>query len=959
MYSTGAQSAVAPAVTLTSGQVVDDRFVVVEPLGRGGDGSVFGVTDQKDGRELALKLLAPSLAQGAHLTRFIREYRVASRLRDLRFVRAHHFGRFESSYYFTMDLVAGGSLASQAWGRKLPAGVAVGLALQVLGALDALHHQNITHRDLKPLNLLLDGPLPLEGAGSDGPCFLPRVRLTDFGIARVGDLSEDTNLGQTTGTPRYMAPELFALGSTDPRVDLFALGVVLHELLTGSHPLSGTGHTRTVIRRYLDGQLATEPVDRSPADLPPALSAVLNKLLSRSPWQRPRTAALVFDELWSWWTAERPPYLLPEPPAPLRGSPYLAAAPLLGRDDELSRAGEFFEELLTSEPLAPDNDLSGRERQERLCSSVLVLSGVPGVGKSRLALRVLRLAHGWGMRVLEAQCRREVEQLYQGVAEVLRALPEFDEPADEPADDPRPWRRIPSLLDREYELLRREPADGIEAIRQHELRQRFFFEHSLARLLRWSEDEPTVVVVEDLQWADPSTSSLLAFWVRAVALARAEGYPGKIAFCLTTRPESADNAVHRLEALLENQKNLEQPAVRLELEPLSQDQSAELVAELLMEPLGPAITRFSQALFGDRSPTPLYIEQALRLLLYQGLLTQGCFDQRGRWLGRWNIDPALAHQAQLPATVQGAIGERAARLSVQTLRLLTLASVEGRQFTVGLLAQASGLHQNEVLDSLDEAAQAGFVQPLVETEASSVIDEAHRSFRFLHERYREALYDGQEEPARQELHRKLAQALLALFGATVETAEALAHHATRGGDDGSAFEFGVLAADSALDRGAFDRAAELYGAALAAAERAGLPVTAELHGRYADACVATGAFDKAQHHYQERIAALPPGLERWDTQRRAAELNYRRRDFKNATAPLEALLGEMGYPLPRTELGYTAGDHCRRRTPPDSARDILARPLLLFIFWPPAPESRARRGARTSVVHAHGMLCFS
>ena len=493
----------------------------------------------------------------------------------------------------------------------------------------------------------------------------------------------------------------------------------------------------------------------------------------------------------------------------------------------------------------------------------------------------------------------------------------------------------------------------MEAIRQHELRQRFFFEQTAALLLRWGVHHKTLIAVEDVQWADPSTGSLLAFLLRAVAIARGEGYPGKIAFCLTHRPAADDNAVHRLESMLENQAHLEQEPLRLELKPFPSEHSAELTAALLMEPLGPEVQLFSRALFRDLAATPLFVEQVLRILLYQGQLTLGRSDDQGRWSGQWNLDPTVAAQSQLPATVQEAIGERATRLSVQTQRLLALASVEGRQFTVAILARITELHENEVLDSLDEAAQEGFVQAVLETRGTTVAYGSSRHYRFVHDRYREALYERLDTEARRDIHLQLAEAITHLLGEGTETAEALGWHYACGGDHARAHAFNVTAADAALSTGAFERAAELYGAAFAAAERGGLAVDPALHGRYADACVATGAFDTAQYHYEQRIASLAPGLERWDTQRRAAELNYRRRDLKNATAPLEALLREMGHPVPRTDLGYALGlvlGAWRIRTvgaPRCPAASFRGSAV---------PRSRANDGVDPSLVHAHGML---
>jgi serine/threonine protein kinase len=203
MSSYETQEGVSPAIELESGQRIDERFEVLGPLGAGGGGAVLRVKDLQSGGELALKILAPEHAEGPTLRRFVREYRVASRLKDGRLVRAYHFGKFANTYFFTMDYVAGGSLSRQIKGKKLPPGMAAGIILQLLAALDALHQRNITHRDIKPLNILLEGPLPIPAREEELLQALPPVRLTDFGIARFGDLTDEEKVGRATGTPRY------------------------------------------------------------------------------------------------------------------------------------------------------------------------------------------------------------------------------------------------------------------------------------------------------------------------------------------------------------------------------------------------------------------------------------------------------------------------------------------------------------------------------------------------------------------------------------------------------------------------------------------------------------------------------------------------------------------------------------------------------------------------------------
>ena len=210
------------------GDVIADRYELLERLGVGGSGEVFRARDRLLGdAEVAIKLLFRSLmASEAAVARFQNEAAITRELTHPGIVQVFDFGRTANgAYYLVMELVEGGTLRDLIQGH--PQGVGNDLALELFSqlaeAIAVAHRFGVVHRDLKPENILIDS------AG--------RARISDFGVAvDPGRVSALTASGDIVGTVDYMAPEQLAGGKVDARVDVFALGLIVCELLTGSLP---------------------------------------------------------------------------------------------------------------------------------------------------------------------------------------------------------------------------------------------------------------------------------------------------------------------------------------------------------------------------------------------------------------------------------------------------------------------------------------------------------------------------------------------------------------------------------------------------------------------------------------------------------------------------------------------------------------------------------------------------
>jgi len=273
------------------GQRFADRYDLDAELGRGGMGVVFRARDSLLGGEsVALKVLFADASQAAAIERFRREVRLARRITSPSIARTHDLGEVGGVFYLTMELVEGESLASHLEhlteaGKRLSPAESVRVVRAIAEGLAAAHAADVVHRDLKPDNVLL-------GTASEGVA--ARVVITDFGIARAFRGPEAVRATQgIAGTPAYMAPEQLEGKPTDARTDLYALGVVLYECLTGELPFEGDTPIATALARLHQNPRAINPL----IGAPPALQELLNELMARSPDARPPDARALIAKL--------------------------------------------------------------------------------------------------------------------------------------------------------------------------------------------------------------------------------------------------------------------------------------------------------------------------------------------------------------------------------------------------------------------------------------------------------------------------------------------------------------------------------------------------------------------------------------------------------------------------------------------------------------------------------------
>ena len=252
----------------------DGRYRIQRKLGAGGMADVYLAEDQELGRRVAIKILNGRHANDDQfIERFRREAKNAAALNHPNIVSIYDRGEAEDTYYIAMEFLDGRTLKELVVSRgAAPINVAIEYARQILLALRFAHRHGIVHRDIKPHNVLVDA----EG----------RVKVTDFGIARAGT-SQMTETGSIVGTAQYLSPEQARGGEVDPRSDLYSLGVVLYELLTGKTPFDGETPVEIAMKHLSN---APKPPSKLRPDVTPELDKVVLRALAKNPDDRYQSA---------------------------------------------------------------------------------------------------------------------------------------------------------------------------------------------------------------------------------------------------------------------------------------------------------------------------------------------------------------------------------------------------------------------------------------------------------------------------------------------------------------------------------------------------------------------------------------------------------------------------------------------------------------------------------------------
>lgn len=882
----------ARAAGLTTGFVLDGRYEIGEKLGDGGMAVVYRARDRQTGRDVALKMMRTQPGSTA-LKRFQREFRAISAMRHANCLEVFDLHESPQGAYFTMELFGGRSLTSL---RRHALPVRVRGLLQAAEAVDYIHSQGIIHRDIKPSNLLVQ-------TAFEGEEILELlVKLADFGLARfVNAPSSLTTKGGFVGTLLYSAPEQISNELLDHRVDLYALGVVCYELLTGRHPFED--HRDDDVRGLMQSHLNRMPerMRTFAPELPEELDQAVMALLAKQPVDRPTSASALRQVLSS---------IAGAPIEALTGTlagpalPQWTQTTFVARQDEMAAARRVLQRALSVQGVGK------AEWLREPIPSVVFIRGDAGIGKSRLLQEVVRQACELGASIHDGRCFEGNLAPYQPFVDILGQLLEGVEKdarrtgrggnnvgqrttpsiASNHVESRAPNSDVAALFD-EFgpELLRIAPDlrkhISAEAFKQVDLNREsnYVLRAAASFFIGVASARPTCLCIDDLQWADQGTLDLLRhissglFRKREQSLGSADSGVPLLILC-TIRP--GQNDAGRLAGELVRQ----QQAVLLDLKPLTCADVTQLVERLL----GPADEQFIEALHRRSQGNAFFVCECLRAWLATDRLTRSG--------GRWTALSSLADLDALPESVRDVIRSRVQALSNDARHVLLVASV------IGTLIEMQVLRR--VCDDLDDADFQDVVDELI---ASKIAFESGSGLelQLAHDIIREVCYQELSATRRAMLHRRVAEALEDQRArGQPRLSELLAHHYAAAGIHDKAFEYHVEAATVALRAYAADDA--IY--QLSQAQKvipAGAPQDRKdrLQEMMALAYTAAGRPGDAIACYESVEKNCDDKLNRARIFDKIGQLHFRVGDFDRAVECCDQSLAQIGLRRPRTIPG--------------------------------------------------------
>ncbi len=353
---------------MAAATTISGRYELGDRLGSGGMSTVYRAVDHVLERTVAVKILAEHLSDDEKfIARFRREALAVAKLIHPNIVQVYDTGVDEHRHYIVMEYVEGRSGAQLLHSKgRLEPEAAVEIGVQACAGLDYAHKQGIIHRDVKPGNLMvLGGPAgrpPSASGAHDPPTNEMTVKLTDFGIARAAEQTRLTQVGSVVGTAAYLSPELARGAEPTPGADVYALGVVIYQLLTARLPWEGTTLAELATRRENEAPLSPSTYD---PEVPETLSEAVLRALAADPSERYTTARELSGALRAGLAGREPPIATSEAPTS-RLAEATAATRLLDRDEPATPA---VAEPYAQRPAPPP----ARERPKRRSGGVRFL----------------------------------------------------------------------------------------------------------------------------------------------------------------------------------------------------------------------------------------------------------------------------------------------------------------------------------------------------------------------------------------------------------------------------------------------------------------------------------------------------------------------------------------------------------------------------------------------------------
>jgi Nif-specific regulatory protein len=747
---------------------------------------VYRVFDVSDQRDEAIKILRHELSDPQQLLRFKQEFSTLASLEHESIIKVFDYGLLPNAFpYFTMEFFAGKKISEYFDGHSWAA--LYDVFLQIASALHHIHHLGIIHLDLKPSNILVDE----RG----------NAKIMDFGVAVESRQVLDR---QIRGSLHYMAPEVLKQDRVDSRADLYSLGMTLYETVTGALP--GYGRPSIdVIRLHLDEDV--RPPSSINPRVPAELEKIIMKLLEKDPRQRFASAAALLQDVASaaGKKAGVADHLLS------RGE--LFAAPLIGRKAEVAQLTAMIAEA----------------REGR--GGAVLIAGAEGMGKSRIVRDATLRAQLEGARVFCGRCPINRKTAYAPFFEIFQQMVMAVNPS---ADVSAEIRRLLRPVVRAVAGEESSPATGQKYRLFNRIVQGMQDMHGFLSASAAGDESasPLVLVIDDVQWADPSTAELFSFLV-------GEAKQNRLLVVGTVTIDSTDEGTEpgALSSWEKRAREGNFPIIRVAA------LSEALVREHLQSLLGEEIVsdELVRWMLWESAGSPLNIRRVVDYLIAHGYL----YWQPAGWVAEMSRIEGL----RIPGGASSIMLERVDALAPQQRAVMEAAAVLGESSGVDPLTSVTGSSPEEAYNALRDLLEVGLLD---ESNDGKTI-----SFPQIH--LREAVYNSTSDRRRTELHQRVAAFLEpALEAGATHLLGQVAFHYARANDQVKGVRYAIEAGDLAMRTIAHQGATEFYRSALELMDLAGADEDkkADVREKLADAYYRSSDFRAAMQAYQFLLKSI-------------------------------------------------------------------------------------------------------
>lgn len=636
------------------------RYSVIKKLGEGGKGIVFKCQDNTLGRVVAIKLIKGDALDAETYSRLMREAQTTAKLSHPNIMSIYDLISEDARFLMVIEYVEGKTLDSYISdsGGKLSIQEVLRISAELCDALQYAHARGILHRDIKPENIMIDrNGVP---------------KLMDFGLAKSFDSPGLTHAGTIVGTPAYLSPESALGKEADARSDLYSLGCVIYQMVTGVPPFRSDDTLKLIYSHIHD--TPAPPISLNPS-VPKQINAIIMKLISKNPGDRFQTAKELNEALKSIRSIisgdgndSMSREIRADNSASISQVSILSQGSLIGMEGHIAKLREIV-----------DLSVMGQGR------SAMIL-GDTGLGKTRLSSEVKDYAVLRGMRSITIKCRENRKNIPHYVfSEILRDYL-YNSPqsliykicGDYGDVAVKLFPELESRLGRISPPLNQDP----------EYLKARFQEGAVQIMLNISTELPLCLIIEDCQFADSASIGILKALSDRISNIR-------MALILTGNKSDLESKL--LLEDLESTRNF----LELELNPLDREGTKKFISSYLSEPVQNISSQFLDFIYGRTGGNPLYTEEVLKFLIDKKIIFKSA-------TGSWDRKPI--ENAGVPGSLVGLIRERLSGIDEYSTNLLINGSIIGIEFDVDVLSELLGDTSDKFYDSLERLMQRGILR---------------------------------------------------------------------------------------------------------------------------------------------------------------------------------------------------------------------------------------------------------